>query len=339
MPQHHTVISELYIAAKTGAALILRDDRGRVVVSGKDRASYLQGLLTNDVSALEAGQGCYAAYLTAQGRMISDMWVYELGDVILLSLGRDVTTTVLARLDQFIFSEDVQLGDVSDAFRSVAVVGPAAEKVVEAVVPTVGSTVALAALPEHGNVRRVFHGEPVIVLRVTDPGVAGYELVVDAGQMRALLEALHGQGAVDLDAGTVETIRVEAGIPKFHQDMDEETIPLEAGIEGRAISLTKGCYVGQEVIIRVLHRGHGRVAEKLVGMKCSGAVPPAPGAVATADGREVGRVTSSAFSPSLGALALGYLHRDFIAPGTRVAISGADAVVATTPFQPFSEAR
>ncbi len=99
-----------------------------VVVSGADRRSYLHGLLTNDIAALEAGQGCYAAYLTPQGRMIADLWVYELGDVMLLSLARDVKDAVLARLDQFIFTEDVQLGDVTETFAATAIVGPRAAR-------------------------------------------------------------------------------------------------------------------------------------------------------------------------------------------------------------------
>src|SRR5262252_2836305 len=115
---------EAYTAARERAAFLDRSDRGRIVVSGKDRASYLQGLLTNDIAALRPGQGCYAAYLTAQGRMIADLWVYELGDVMLLRLLRDVKPTVLGKLDQFIFSEDVQLGDVTDTFIGVGVVGP-----------------------------------------------------------------------------------------------------------------------------------------------------------------------------------------------------------------------
>ncbi len=101
---------------------------GFIVVSGQDRASYLHGLLTNDIATLKAGEGCYAAYLTPQGRMIADLWVYELGDVILLVMSRDVKDTVLTRLDQFIFTEDVQLGDVSSTFACVAIVGPGAAK-------------------------------------------------------------------------------------------------------------------------------------------------------------------------------------------------------------------
>src|SRR5579862_3570021 len=124
---------ELYRAAREDAAVLNRAHYGRLVVSGADRASYLQGLLTNDITALRAGEGCYAAYLTPQGRMIADMWVYELGDVMLLTLARDVKETMLAKLDQFIFTEDVQLGDVTRTFTNVAVVGPNSAATVEAV--------------------------------------------------------------------------------------------------------------------------------------------------------------------------------------------------------------
>src|SRR6187200_3301204 len=137
MSQHSTLIhaaSDGYQAARRHAALIDRTDRGRIVVSGADRGTYLQGLLTNDIAALQAGQGCYAAYLTPQGRMIADLWVYELGDVLLVSMIRDVKPTVLARLDQFIFTEDVQLGDVTDTFGATAVVGPRAAHAVAAAV-------------------------------------------------------------------------------------------------------------------------------------------------------------------------------------------------------------
>ena len=134
MSQHSTMIPAVsdaaYDAARRRAALVDRSDRGRVVVTGADRASYLQGLLTNDVVALKSGQGCYAAYLTAQGRMISDLHVYELGDLMLLTMAGDVKEAVIAKLDQFIFSEDVQLGDVTETFAQVAVIGPDAARAV-----------------------------------------------------------------------------------------------------------------------------------------------------------------------------------------------------------------
>src|SRR5258705_6753323 len=109
-----------YQSARQRSAAIERSDRGRIVVSGVDRASYLQGLLSNDTVALKPGEGCYAAYLTAQGRMIADLFVYELGDVMLVTVAGGVTETVLAKLDQFIFAEDVKLGDVTKAFDQYA---------------------------------------------------------------------------------------------------------------------------------------------------------------------------------------------------------------------------
>jgi len=327
------VSAQEYDAARREAGLVDRSDYGYIVVSGKDRASYLQGLLTNDIVALGPGQGCYTAYLTAQGRMIADLWVYELGDVMLLRVLRDVKPTVLSKLDQFIFSEDVQLGDVTDTFMALAIVGPRSAACLSSALEIPEET--LTRLAEHGNLRASFLGQSAIVLRVADLGEPGFDVLIESIAFEPLRAALHRAGGHDIDAITVETLRVEAGVPKFHQDMDDETIPLEAGIEGRAISLTKGCYVGQEVIIRVLHRGHGRVARKLVGLRKTGDVTFKRGAVVQAAGREIGEVTSAAWSPALQqAIALAYVHRDFVAPGTPVTVEGMDAEVAALPFVP-----
>jgi folate-binding protein YgfZ len=325
-------MASAYQAARQGAAFVDRSSRGRLVVRGGDRASYLQGLLTNDIEAVKAGAGCYAAYLTSQGRMIADLWLYELGDLILLNLAGDLRATVMARLDQFIFSEDVQLGDVSDEFAQVAVVGPLAAQVVEGLLDDAPS-VRLGALAEHGNLRNRIAGSAAIVARVTDTGEPGFDVYVERGQEAWLKDRLAAAGAVELDEESAEALRVEAGVPLFHRDMDEETIPLEAGIESRAISMTKGCYVGQEVIVRVLHRGHGRVARKLVGLTIDGEAVPAAGASVLSGDRTVGEITSGVRSPALGGpIALAYIQRDFIAPGTVLSVNGARATVAALPF-------
>ena len=326
------VSSDAYTAARHEAALIDRSDRGRIVVSGKDRASYLQGLFTNDIAALKTGQGCYAAYLTPQGRMLADLLVYELGDVILVTMSGDVKDAVLAKLDQFIFTEDVQLGDVTGTFAQMAVIGPRAATAVAAAIEDVSVDV-LSALGEHGNVRARVGGQPAIVARVTDPGEPGFDVFLDRSQADAFRSTLGRAGVSALDPVTADAVRIEAGVPLFHRDMDEDTIPLEAGIESRAISLTKGCYVGQEVIIRVLHRGHGRVARRLVGLILDGDQAPPSGTVVRAGDREIGHVTSSTRSPSLGRpIALGYVQRDFVEPGTAVLVDGASATVTKLPF-------
>jgi folate-binding protein YgfZ len=188
-------------------------------------------------------------------------------------------------------------------------------------------------MSEHGNRRGSSDGHPAIVVRVTDTGESGYDLYVETANAAALRRALEQERVPFLDSDTADVLRVEAGVPKFGRDMDQETIPLEAGIESRAISFSKGCYVGQEVIIRVLHRGHGRVARKLVGLAIDGDAAPAAGTRATVDGRDIGQVTSSAMSPMLKKpIALAYLHRDFLAPGTAVVVDGQAAVVSPLPF-------
>jgi len=321
-----------YEAARQRAAFLDRSDRGRVLVSGADRASYLQGLFTNDIAGLKQGQGCYTAYLTAQGRMIADLHAYETGDVILLTMSGDVKDTVLAKLDQFIFAEDVQLGDVTATFAQVAVVGPDAARTLGHVIGGVTDS-ALLAMADHANIRADWQGAPAIITRINDTGARGYDVFVETAQASAFTNALVVAGVVGLDAETADAIRIESGMPLFHRDMDEETIPLEAGIETRAISFTKGCYVGQEVIIRVLHRGHGRVARKLVGLTIEGDVPPASGTSIRTSDREVGRVTSSTFSPALQRpIALGYVHRDFVEPGTIVSVDDSSAEVVKLPF-------
>ncbi len=327
----NAVLSDQYQAARRGAAFIDRTDRGRILVSGADRAAYLQGLLTNDIAALQAGSGCYAAYLTAQGRMIADLFVYELGDVMLLTMVGAVKDTVLQKLDQFIFSEDVQLGDVTGTMAQICVVGPAAAQHVSAIAGVDHDL--LSGMPEHGSIRTTCGGEPAIVLRVTDTGEPGFDLIVASSVALRVKSSLEQAGVAPLDSATADVLRIEGGVAVFHRDMDEQTIPLEAGIEDRAISLTKGCYVGQEVIIRVLHRGHGRVAKKLVGIQLQGADVPAAASAVRAGDREIGRVTSAAMSPALSApVALAYVQREFIEPGTAVVIGDEPGAVVRLPF-------
>jgi folate-binding protein YgfZ len=303
------------------------------MVSGRDRATYLQGLLTNDIVALSSGQGCYTAYLTAQGRMISDLHVYELGDVMLVTTPRSTKDVMLGKFDQFIFSEDVQLGDVTDAFGVLVLVGPGIARALDTVLGHEASEVA--ALPLHANRRLVCEGQPVVALRVADTGVPGVALMADTTTMTHLTDAVHAAGGVDLDEETADALRIEAGVPAVGRDIDTETIPLEAGIEERAISFTKGCYVGQEVIIRVLHRGHGRVARKLVGLTLAPHDEvPVVGTALTVDGAVVGSITSSVWSPSLARpIALGYVKRDFVQPGTSVDVGvGVQATVTALPL-------
>jgi tRNA-modifying protein YgfZ len=336
---------EQYDALQARSGLLDRRRRGRILLTGADRRSYLQGLLTNDILALGPRGGCYAALLTPQGRMISDMRVSELGGMVLIDLPASTAGPVRQRLADFVFSEDVDVQDAATRFAHLAVYGPTAPDVLAAVLtqgaaPADAATrEALGAMPVNAVEPLAFQDAPVFVVPSDDYGVAGFELFAGPDAADRLAAACREAGAVDVSAETVDVTRVEAGVPEFGPDMDEHTIPLEAGIEDRAISLTKGCYVGQEIIIRVLHRGHGRVARRLVGLVAPGEAPLDRDDRLHHDGRDVGVVTSAVVSPRLGRpIALAYVHRDHTAPGTVLHAGGEGAsravTVASLPFGP-----
>jgi folate-binding protein YgfZ len=315
-----------YLAARAGAGLIDLSARARIVVRGADRKSFLHALLTNDIALLAAGSGCYAALLTPQGRMIADMNVFELGDVMLIDVRREVRDMVLQRFDQLIFSEDVQLGDVSDAWGCVGVYGPRAAAIAGGVLGA-----DLAAFGDFQNARLEQDGELVVTARRDALGLPGFLLFAAASAMPGLARSLHGGGAVVLPDHVVETLRVEAGEPALLVDMGDDTIPTEAGIEATAVSYLKGCFPGQEVLVRIRDRGHGKVVRKLVGLTLDGGAAPAAGNTIVGGGKEIGHVTSAVMSPLLGKpIALGYVHRDFVSPGTAVAIVSGDARLAAT---------
>jgi folate-binding protein YgfZ len=320
-----------YDALRTGAGLVDRSEAGRLLVTGADRRAYLQGLLTNDIEALTPGTGCYAALLTAQGRMITDMRVVELGDGLLVDVPVQLAQDVAAHLERFVFSEDVVVRDATAERAEIGLYGPEAAALAARLLQPAAN---LASLPLYGATRGSHGGFDVIVIRSDEAGVAGYDLILPAEHAEALTQALASDGAVRVDADAAEAVRLEAGRPRFGIDMDTDTIPLEAGIEDRAISRTKGCYVGQEVIVRVVDRGHGRVARRLVGLLFApDATLPPRGAPIRAAEREIGRVTSVTYSPALRRpIGLGYVHRDFTTAGTEVGVEGAAVRVAAVPF-------
>jgi folate-binding protein YgfZ len=347
-----------YRALQQGAGLLDRRSRGRLQLTGPDRRTYLHGLLTNDIIALSAGMGCYAALLTPQGRMLSDMRVSELGDRLLVDLPEATADSVRQRLADFIFTEEVEVRDAGPDLRQLGLYGPnAAEVLSKSLMWLPASAGRLRRAPDFSlkaeatefeamaldtNRELRFGAGTIVVIRSDDYGVAGFETFVSASEADRWVDALRAGGAVDVDAAAVDVTRVEAGRPEYGSDMDDHTIPLEAGIDARAISQTKGCYVGQEVIVRVLHRGQGRVARHLVGLVAAQAeTPVSRGMRLEADGKSIGSITSAVSSPRVGRpIALGYVHRDFAEPGRVVQLAaepgstGPSLTVVTTPFVP-----
>ncbi len=314
-----------YQALRSGLAFVRRTDRGLVRLRGTDRATWLQGLVTNDIAAAERGARSYGAYLTPQGRMITDLWAVPTSDALLLDVPASVAASLAARLDGLIFAEDVHVDDPSGSMAVLEVYGPDVD-----VASSWADPDALGGRPSAADAPFQCVADRPMGLRA----VVAYVSMDLASQMEQHLGAL---GAVDVDLDTLEVVRVESGVPRFGVDMTEETIPLEAGIEDRAISFTKGCYVGQEVIVRVMQRGGGRVAKKLVGLTLTGEKAPAGGSPIRAGDREIGRVTSVVTSPLLDrVIALGYVHRDFVDAGTGVqVVDGEQSIPALVTALPF----
>jgi len=259
--------------------------------------------------------------------MLCDLHVLESGDMMLLDVPAADVDAVAARLEQFHFSEDVQIAPLT-ALRAIWIHGPSAPRMISSVAnlaPREGApyTEKFDAWLQYQNARVELGGVPSVIARIDQLGVPGFVIYADAQHEDEVSAALAAAGALHATPASLDATRLEAAYPIFGIDMTTDTIPLEAGIEDRAISLTKGCYVGQEVIIRVLHRGHGRIARRLVRLQVEGDTP-LPGAKAFSGDREVGFMTSAAKSPRLGTLALGYLHRDFVEAGTAVDVQVGD---------------
>jgi folate-binding protein YgfZ len=216
---------------------------------------------------------------------------------------------------------------MAGAMTGVWLHGPRAAHVIEQVVSGL-TGVAGWANYQHSN--GTFEANPVSVARIDQLGVPGYCVFVARAVEPRFIASAVSAGATVVSSEALHAARIGAGYPLFGVDMTSDTIPLEAGIEERAISFTKGCFVGQEVVIRVLHRGGGRVAKKLVGLRLAG--PVKVGAKVSSAEREIGVVTSAAESAALGAIALGYVRRDFTSPGTVVQVTGTGATVTALPM-------
>jgi folate-binding protein YgfZ len=238
---------------------------------------------------------------------------------------RDIAASLAGRFDKLVFSEDVQAKDVTGDLTAIGVHGPSAARMIQG---ATGISVIDLAAP-YSNIT----SESVTIVRDDALGLPGYDVYVPSSGADAIRAKLVEAGAVRASEETGETLRIEAARPRFGIDMNTDTIPLEAGLEDRAISFTKGCYVGQEVIIRVMHRGQGRVARRLVSIVLSGVTVPARGSKIQLDDRVVGAITSAAASPKLGApVALGYVQREHAAPGTELTVGGSPARI----YQPVN---
>ncbi len=287
--------ARLFVLAGRGHA------RGVVEVTGGDAERWLDGMVTNETVSLSPGGGCYAALLTQKGRVVADLHVLAREDGYWLDTSAWAVPTVLERLDRFIVADDVKLTDRSADFARLSVEGPEAT-----------SVLGVPDVPLESWVTTQVGGVEIVAARFGWSGETAWQLFVPAGEQREVLSAL----AVPIASGeALEVLRIEAGIPALGAELDEDVFPDEARLDS-AISRTKGCYTGQEIVARLYSRG--AVNHLLVGLQFEGERAPAPGSRLLAGERTTGEVTSVCLSPSLGPVGLGFARVEHAEPGTRL---------------------
>jgi folate-binding protein YgfZ len=304
-------------ALTEGCGLFDRSERGKLALTGSGTKEFLQGQVTNDVVALAPGDGCYAAFLTPKGKMLGDIRILDAGEEVLLDTERVALQELFNMIRRFRVGYDVDVHKRTLQRGLLSLIGPEA-----------GALAGVADLPavEHAHRLGELAGVPVRAIR-TDVGVD--LLIGDAGATDQVAAALRAAGAAPVSEATVECLRVERGRPRYGIDLDETVIPQEAGLNERAVSFTKGCYVGQETVARLHYRG--KPNRSLRGLELS--APAERGIELTLGERTVGRLGSVAVSPRLGPIALALVRRE-AADGDVVAVGG-DGVTATVVPLPF----
>src|SRR5215470_1752737 len=333
IPEHFGNVPAEYQALRHGVGLCDVSHRGLVRVTGQDRQRFLHAMVSNDTQSLQPGQGCYATFLNAKGHLIADFVVYAETDAYLLELEPQVAPSFIEAIEYFVISEDVTFHDESGHWGLLALQGPCA-----AALLALALGQEMPALPMYASTTCQLAGHTVCCMRHSHTGELGYQLLAPPAALPDVWNALwaHREAcearAVGLEM--LDTARIEAGIPVYGRDMTEETIPVEANLEA-ALSYTKGCYIGQEVIARIEARGH--VNRKLTGLLLSGDLLPEVGAKIVSPQREVGWITSAVYSPARQQnIALGYVRREALTPGTPLQVHTRDstlnATVAELPF-------
>lgn len=326
-----------HAALRARAGLLDLSFRGRLCVLGADRQPFLNGQVTNNVKDLKTGQGCYAALVTAKGKMQSDLNIYCLENEILLDLEPGFTATVQTRLEKFIIAEDAQVTDVAPHYGLLSAQGPQAAELITR------AALGVAIPKEPMFVTSLQHPALGEIYLTNRPriGSTGFDLFVPTGSLRPVADALN-VAAADFGARwcgwkALETARIEAAIPRFGADMDETNLPPEAGLETSAISYSKGCYIGQEVIARI--RTYGQVAKSLRGLRLPGDLKQLPhrGDKLFQGDKEAGYITSATASPALKAnIALAYVRREAGQAGAPLVVQTSDGrfpvEVVNTPF-------
>ena len=302
--------------------------RGKFAMRGRDHAKFLHRMVSNDIKRLGPGQGTYATLLTPQGHILLDMRLYCAEDRFFVDTDADLRDKALLGLKRYVIADQVEFEPLD--LYALAFQGPRSRPLLEKTLH-----IDLPTMQEFDHFAINYAGFPVRVVCASSTGEEGYEVWVGAKGLTALWGAACGQaptyGMLPCGTQALETLRIEAAIPRYGQELGEDTIPNEAGL-WNALSFNKGCYVGQEIVERARSRGH--VNWMLMGLVVESETPPPACEKLTRDGRDIGEVTSSCISPTLGkTIALAYLRREVSEPGTKLNFSsGTGAEVVGLPF-------
>ena len=301
-----------YAAMTQGAALVDRSESGKLALTGPQAKAFLNGQVSNEIEALEPGTGCYAALLTPKGKMLADLRVLDTGDELLLLCERSALQALFDALRRFNVGFDAELHKRTLERGLLSLIGPKA--------PLGGLS---PDSREHDNVADEIGGAPVRLVR-TDVGL---DVICDSEDTERVKAALIDAGAIEIDEAAADILRVERGRPRYGVDLDDSVIPQEAGLNDRAVSFTKGCYVGQETVARLHWRG--KPNRHLRGLRLGEQVQP--GTELRLGEREVGRITSIASSPRFGDVGLALVRRE-AQPGDVLDAGGVTAEVVDLPF-------
>jgi folate-binding protein YgfZ len=336
LPEQFGDSSAEYKQAREHAALLDTNFHAIFSLTGPDRVRYLNAVLTSAVRDLSAGQGTIGLLLNAQGHIQAELETFAMEDRLLIFGHAFLQEKTFATLDKFIIMDDATLADETAAFGTFAIEGPAAPAILHEL-----TGVEIQTIGRYGHaateIKTASGPLPCRLIHHSFFGSPGAEVLLSRDHLQPAWQSAsaavrsHGGGPVSYRA--LNALRLEAGIPWFGTDFDDRQIPHEAALEQTHISYTKGCYTGQEIVERV--RSRGQVNRRRTGLAFSGAEPPPAGAPVTADGAEVGYVTSAAFSPRAGRpIGMGYLRRENTPPGARLQCGNLNAEIIELPLEP-----
>lgn len=296
---------------RNGFSFVDISHRGKIVLSGKEHVKFLQGMLSNDINSLGENEGLYATLLTVKGRMVSDMRVFKDSESIYIDLEPGLNKKILDHLLKFRLSYKADIEDVSYNYSLFHICGPKINNL-----ENKNLISSIAKLKENSFVKLKIENISVRAFKVNRTGETGFDLMVKIDDAEALWSTISKLKPQLIGLDCLETVRIETGIPVYNKDMDESTIPIEAGL-WNALDFEKGCYVGQEVIARIKWRGH--VNRHLMGFISNDDQKTNEGNKIIANEKEIGKITSSTYSPTLDKnISMGYIRKEYVEPGTRL---------------------